>query len=355
MKKLMAIILSLMLVSCAALAENALLEGTVVCVESVSITAPATGNILSASVTAGDYVQAGDTLFTLETTKVYAQQSGTVYLFGEEGDSAEMIADRYGAIAYLEAEWQYYISASTKNAYDTVGTVVHPGEMVYLRNYSDGRRTGIGLITAVSGTSYTVEVTSGTFVESESISIYRDADYNAESRIGRAALCRLDPYTYTGEGCIVKYYVNSGDAVQKGDVLFETLNCLYHGAAVSNAVSSTGNGVIASVNASVGGEVTEGAAIAVLYPDSGMRVEAYAMESDLMYISEGAAVQVELTNLGNGETVLSGVVEKISLLATESEETTEATYAVTVKLEDTQLLRYGMNVTVISEDMEEGN
>ena len=53
------------------------------------------------------------------TTNVYAPQGGTVSgVFALEGDGAEAIGQRYGAVLYIEPTNRYIVAASTEKAYN---------------------------------------------------------------------------------------------------------------------------------------------------------------------------------------------------------------------------------------------
>ena len=123
-------------IACALLAQGALAEtisftGTVTAKSTSEIYAPIGGTVESVHAVAGQQVRAGDVLATLATTKVYAPEDGVITgLFAQAGDSAEAVAQRYGAVLYIEGESVYTISASTENAYNTTANkFVHVGEL----------------------------------------------------------------------------------------------------------------------------------------------------------------------------------------------------------------------------------
>ena len=165
-KALTALLIAALLLAPVALAETITLNGTVTASETHEIYAPIGGTVARVAVESGERVSAGDVLVSLSTTKVYADESGTVTgVFGQPGDSADTISGRYGAVMYIEGESVYTIDASTENAYNSTDTkFVHVGESVYLSCYSDGKHTGTGVITAIQGTDYTVKVLSGEFL-----------------------------------------------------------------------------------------------------------------------------------------------------------------------------------------------
>lgn len=347
--------LAMCCLSAPALAQSAAVEGTVVNVRPETIAAKVTGTVEEVLVAAGDRVQAGDVLMTLDTQKVYALESGTVRLFGETGDSAESVATRYGAVAFVEPDVQYTVSASTKNAYDAeANRLIHPGEKVYLRSVENTKKTGQGQVTTVSGTSYTVEVTTGAFDTDESVYVYRQSDLAAASRIGRGTVAHADPVAYTGTGVIAAFPVASGAHVKKGDVLFETVEAAFEGSSENlAAVVAEEDGVISSVAVGGGASVTSGGAAAEFYPDSALRIEALVSETDLAGFPVGARVRAEFPYLANGEYTVDGTVERVAALGGENADeadSEESWFTVTVLPDSTEGLFYGMHAVVSAAD-----
>ena len=127
--------LLLALTLCAACALAATANATVVAPETVKLTAPFAGTLKAFDLTAGDAVAAGDTLFEIDTTPVYAAQSGTVAaVFAAAGDDAGGVASHYSALAYVEPVHPLYIAASNRDAYDDDDNrYLHAGETLYLK------------------------------------------------------------------------------------------------------------------------------------------------------------------------------------------------------------------------------
>lgn len=351
MKKLIAILLLMTIMVCGAagaFAEELELNGTVSATQTVTLTAPAAGKVEMCSVTSGDHVEAGTALISLQTTKVYAEQDGTVRIFGQAGDSVTALTTRYGGVAYVEPAQRYTIAGSTNSAYGTDDTkLIHAGEKVYLRGANNYNLKGTGTVTIVSGNSYTVEVDGNTFTSNVSVNIYRDSAYAATSLIGNGKVSQASAVVYSGTGYLVRLHVQSGQQVSAGDLLYETLEGSFAPGSVNmNMVSADQAGVIASVSTGKGKTVAADEAVIELYPDAGMRIVVSVPESDLTRIEPGMMVQYLLPGEEDAADAYTGTVEKISLLPDE-DATYGTTYSVSIIPEAVDLLRYGLTVTVL--------
>lgn len=328
-------------------AETISLSGTVSAKDTYQVYAPAGGTVESVSALAGQTVQPGDVLMTLRTTKVYATEDGTVTgVFAQPGDDAEAVAERYGAVLYMESDSRYTISASTANAYDAAeNKYVHVGEKVYLTSRADSDHVGEGFIQAVSGTSFTVEVTAGNLELSETCNIYRDAEKEASSRIGRGKISRMDPIAVTGTGSVVSVAVQDGDQVTRGQLLFETLTGACDGLSISGAdICAEVAGIVGAVNAEEGGALEKDSLAAVIYPAGSMQIIAQVSETDLRSISVGDRVEIELNwNAGQAQTS-EGVVSMISFLADTTDD--EAVYDVYIDFTPDDDTRLGMSALI---------
>lgn len=346
MKRIFAGLLAALLCLSIAAAEGVELTAEVTATQTLTLSAPAAGKVERCPVMAGDHVEAGDELMALQTQKVYAAQDGTVRIFGQPGDSADALVTRYGGVCYLEPIPRFTIAGSTKNAYDNDDAkLVHPGEKVYLRSSSNAKLTGTGVVTAVSGASFTVEVDGAPLESGTTAYIYRAEDFAYSSRIGSGKVSQVTAAAVTGTGYLVRWHVEDGQQVRTGDLLFETLEGDFApGETDQDVITAPQAGVIAAVNTNAGRTVAAQDALLDFYPDDGLRVVASAPQADLADIVPGMTVQI-LLDAGDAEQILEGTVEKISLLAQEESEY-ESTYAVYVLPQDPQALRFGMSVTV---------
>lgn len=347
-----------LLLSPAALADSITFTGTVAASETHEVYAPIGGKVLTVSGDVGDRVSADTVLVALSTAKVYAEEDGAVTgVFGQPGDSAETVSNLYGSVVSIEGESVYSIAASTTNAYNTTATkFVHVGEDVYLSCYSDGSHTGTGVITAIEGTDYTVRVTSGEFLVGETVNVYRGDAAVSTKRIGRGTLNRTSPTAVTGNGSIVSIAVKPGDAVHRGDLLFETLDGTFDGLYMSGSEITAGiDGTVCQLNAQQGGTVQKDEVVAVLYPEGAMRIEASVEEANLTSIRVGDPVSIELIWNQDEEVTYPGTITGISAIADSSEsqgaETESAvTYTVYIDFTPDENTRYGMSAVVTTQD-----
>ena len=352
MKKLIALLLiGIMLLTVpGAMAASTSLNGTVVNVGEETVLSPRGGTVDDVFVQPGAKIQAGQTLAALKTKKVYAQTDGTVRLFGEVGDTAEMVSAQFGAVAYIEPLTQYTVTASTKTADTSDGNkFVHPGSTVYLRAVENMSHTGVGTVTNVSGGSFTVVLSSGLFDKDDTANVYRDSNFLPATRLGKGSVSLVDPEPYTGEGIITAFAVENGAWVQKGDVLFETLEGDFDGTAENlTEIVCPVQGTVVSLSVSKGASVTAGSAVATVYPDDAMRIQAPVSESDLVNFHQGDAVSAEFFYLNNGALTVYGTIESISLIGETSgdTDTEEASYTVTIKPISTAGLYYGAHAII---------
>ena len=360
-KRVFASLIAVLLLAPCALADSITFTGTVAASGTCEVYAPIGGAVEAVNVEAGQKVAAGDVLVKLSTTKVYAEESGTVTaVFGQPGDSADTVAQKYGAVMYIEGESVYSVDASTDNAYNSTATkFVHVGEAVFLSCYSDGNHTGSGVITAVQGTGYTVQVTSGEFLIGETVNVYRGDSAVSTQRIGRGTLNRTNPTAVTGSGSIVAFAVSAGDAVQRGDLLFETLDGAFSGLYMSGSEIAAGvGGTVSQINAQQGGALQKDGVVAVIYPEGAMRVEAQISETSLASVAVGDPVSVELVwNQDEGVTY-PGTISMISAIADNAASEganadSAATYTVYIDFTPDENTRYGMNAVVTTLDAED--
>jgi multidrug efflux pump subunit AcrA (membrane-fusion protein) len=353
MKKVLATVLA----ACVLLPGLALagvsFEGTVVSKDTSAVMAPFGGVVSAVMAQAGDMVQAGDVLAEVTTQKVYAETAGEVTgVFGQTGDYAENVAERYGAVLYITPERKYTITADTSKGYDTSDNLyVHLGEAVYLRSITANNNEGTGIISAVSGEEFTVETTSGEFWIGETVSVYRDPDYAETTRIGRGTIGRAAEVAVTGSGSIVRMAVKDGDIVTRGQLLYETVSGeLDSLVADGNQIKSTVSGIVESINLTVGASVSKGALVVTICPADQMQVLVEINEYDLADVKVGDTVSLSFNYDDLGTNSVTGTVAMISDISY-STDASDVTYDVYVDFQPNADIRLGM--TAMMETMDE--
>ena len=335
-------------------------QGTVISGKTLSVSAPFGGLIDEIGLRKGDSVHVGDVVAVIKTTSVYAEMDGIVSgIFAKEGDQTEDITERYGGVMYLEPINKYVVSATTEKAYISSDTkYVHIGEKVYLSCTKDGTHVGTAVVTKVSdvdesgNTPYTLEVTGGEFYMGETVGIYRDSAHSNNSRIGRGTIQQNAAVAVKGSGSVLKLHVQVGDRVERGEVLFETVEGVLDGLyAVDNTIYSPMDGIVASVEAAQGSAVEKGGRIITVYPQDAMQIEMLVSELDLNEIHEGDKVLIEFEWDMDGTQQMEGVVSAISRVGEEkTERTADSEYLAYVDFTPDETVRLGMSVNVYTMD-----
>ena len=320
------------------------MTGKVVAGECISLTAQYGGRLLDYTVRTGDIIQSGQTVFSIETTKVYAPCDGIIGgVRVQPGDEASFMLQQYGALMYLEPDSLLKIDTNTSAANDD-NKWIHVGETVYLRSVSANGRTGAGYVTRVDGKSFSVEITDGNLRVAEQTSVYRTNSYAYDSRIGTGKTVRINPVAITGEGSVLTVLVTEGQEVKRGDVLAELVEGVLTGYTVNdeeNEIYSAA--ILCDIAVRPGQQVSAGQVLATLHPLDRLQVEADLNELDLERIQVGDAVQVELLGL-KASAPLDGAVIAISALS--HTETSDAEYKLYVTFPVNDAIREGMSVTV---------
>lgn len=335
-----------------------MLQGTVVSGNAMAVTAPVGATVDEVLVRVGDTVSEGDLLFTMDTTKVYAQSDGMVAgVRAQPGDDVATVQERYTGLMYIEPSSKYTISTSTSNAYDSSeNNYIHVGETVYLRSNTTRKRTGIGFVTLVDSSSYNVEITAGNLELDEYVDIYRDPEYVYATKIGTGKIARgTDVAVTETEGTVYKVHVAQGDQVKRGDLLMEIVTGSFSAQDIpSLEVAADYDGVIATVDASAGDAVTEKQVLATVYPAEDMQIAVDVTESNLVQIAVGDRVRIEMENIVNS-TDLWATVASISGLSNEAEEEDddEASYTAYLDFDAADWIREGMSVNAYFNDTDQ--
>lgn len=346
MKKICtALLLALTLIPAMAMADAYSISGQIKAGQTMTVLAPYSGVVDDFTAEEGDALAAGDALFSIRSTPVYAQYDGVVTgVFAQPGDNAASVQERYGALCYTERDFVYAADCTTTGS-DSANEnkIVHVGETVYIRSSNNNKRTGVAVVTGVSGKSYTLDVISEQDMRlSEPIKVFRSESRTNASCIGTGHLERIDPSPVTAEGYVLAVHVQNGQQISRGDLLFEIVPDALEGMkGGSSVVSMPADGVLLSIAAASGTQIAKDEPMATYCPQSAMRLVCEVGEDDLPSFAVGDVLQVTLDAYPNEE--IKGTIVKIASVGTEQGANDD--FNVTIELEDTSLVRIGMNAT----------
>ena len=347
MKKLLALVACLMLLTASAMADEdltgyAIANGTVTAVRFVDVTAPYSGTLTTFDLAAGDRVSAGDTLFSMMLSTVYAPEAGTVTLFAGQDDDATGALAHYGALASLETGIQTQLTASTVNAYNArENHILYVGETLYFRSSGSGREEGYGRVIRVDGSGYVVDILEGSFDIGESFNLYRNDRYDSRDNVGRGTVTRRAPVSLVGTGRVWELLVSDGDHVAANAPVM-TLMSPDADPGASPLVIAPQDAVIASVAVAPGQQVWKGQVLARLYLTDALEVVAEVDEIDLHDLRVGDRLPITLDT--DEAAVLYGTVTEISALGVTRQNA--AYYTVHVSLQDTTRALLGGSASV---------
>lgn len=348
MKKLLCLLLGLVMLIGHAYAAGEF-DGIVICDASVSVYAPFGGVISHIALREGTLLHVGDEIARVNTTKVLASEDGTVRgVFAEAGDSAE------STVLYLAPVSKYTIQCSIDKAYDSVAAkYVTIGETVYIKCAKDGSHKAVGTITAVDGPSYTVQTTAGELYMEETVNLYRTPDYQTTQRIGSGQVSRTGARAVSGSGSVLKLHVKDGETVERGQVLFETVEGDIDAmTAVSENILSTVDGVIAQLRVNIGQRVAKGDVVLTAYRWQDYQVRFTIPEESLSAVDIGDEADIYFD--WNEESVpYRGTVSDISYVNDADSFAGDTTYSGYLRFAADETVRLGMNVTVILKPEEE--
>jgi len=307
-------------------------SGKVVARETQVIKSPYGGNLENLYVQSGDLITKNANIAFLSSEKVYATLNGTVSgVFAHEGDFSETVINRYGAVLYIEPSNQYILNCSTEKSYSfSENKYVHIGEIVYLTCTTDGSHCGKGFVAALDESDpkkFIIEITEGAFYMNEKVGVFRAADYKSTSKIGQGTVERVTPIPINADGSISKIHVKSGDSIQRGQILFETVGGkLDYLMPIDSMVRSEVSGIIESVNNQKGVWIDKGEPIVTLYPLESIKLEISISELDLTEIAVGDEVSIEFIWHPNGGKRAMGKISSISYVCHNKEEQSGSAY-----------------------------
>lgn len=311
-KRWIALLAALLLTPALALAQEEF-EGNVVAGDTVAVTAPFGGTIRTVDLQEGSLLNVGDAVAIVDTTRVYAPVDGTVNgIFCQAGDALSGTT-----VLYLAPVSKYTLSCSIDKAYTSIDNrFVHIGEKVYIKCSADGTHKAEGIITAVSGAKYTVQTTAGELYMEETVYIYRSDAYTYATRIGSGTVGRTDALAVTGTGSLLALHVQDGDSVERGQLLFETVEGSLDALSTQgDTILSDTQGVVAAVNVAAGQTVSKGDVLLTVYPPQSEQI-AFTIDEDLLgAIAVGDPVKIVFNWNEDSGTAAQGTVTAISYVS----------------------------------------
>jgi len=342
MKTKLSVFTALLLIlslSCAA-ALGATANASIVAPETMKVTAPFSGTLRPFDLTMGDSVNGGDVLFEIDTIPVYAKQSGTVAaVLASEGDDADGVIARHGALAVIEPELALYIDADTHYAYDDEDNrYLHAGETLYLKCSNE---KGEGRVTSVNGKDYIVEILDGSFDVDDTVRCFRESAMPSDSETGRGKVKRYADANVLSSGRVAKVHVQPGDNVAVGDLLFEMIDAISEKDA-SPVITAPVSGAVTLMQAASGAQVYRGMLLCEIADLSALELSAEVDELDLSAIRVGDVLTYTLD--AYGEKTFTGTVTEIRPIGTPRQNATYFDVRITAPQDVTVLP--GMNATV---------
>ena len=146
----------------------------------------------------------------------------------------------------------------------------------------------------------------------------------------------------------MKLYVSDGDEVERGQLLFETVEGDLDAAnAGDNVLYSTAAGVIAEVKATAGQKVNQGDVLLTVYPAGSYIICFTVPEDSLSTVKAGDSVKITFNWNEDEASETHGTVTEISYVSDEATQTsTSTTYSGYAAFEADESVRIGMNVVV---------
>ena len=330
-KALLAGVLAVLMLTSTALAE--VYEGTVVAASSVSVKAGAGGVLSALSAEAGEFVEEGDVIGSVRTTRVFAAQDGTVArIETHEGEEAD------GTVLEIYPVEKYQIYCTVNKAYQSAdSTLVHSGEQVYIKCTANGTHRGVGLITQIDGDEFRVLAIGGELYVGETVYLYRDEEFSSKQRVGIGTVVTNDTEVYEADGKIVRMHVEEGEFVERGELLYEIAD------GDGSEILAPESGIISEMTAAKGEKVEAEQTILTLVPMDRLRIEIRVDETAAAQLRQGEEVQIVYT-ADPLERTAAGVIEEIFRISE------DGMFSVRIIPETTEGLKLGLTASVRTQE-----
>ena len=290
------------------LTAYAIANGSVQAARFKDVTAPCSGTLLPFDWSVGDTVDKDAILFQMMTARVTAPEDGTVRgLFVGAGESADAAMSTYGAVAALEPARLDRMHASYRTAPNEEDCRhVHVGQPLWFRY---GGEYGTGVVVAVSGESYEVEILTGKYDIDDNITLYKADTYDYHDRVGEGIVYKRDDVSIRASGTVSEVLAFPGDSVKKGDTLM-TLLSADADIGMTPGIRAEAPGVLSAVAVVSGQQVWKGQLLARISRTDALEIAADVDEMDLNGLKVGDKLPVTLDT--NEAKILTGTVTEIS-------------------------------------------
>lgn len=304
LKKMLAGWLAAALIAAPALAEA--YQGISIARNTIAICAAASGVVEKVNMLAGACVTEGECLAEVRSERIYASQDGYIArIHGHAGDEMD------GSVLEISPVSRYTIYCTAAEGYNSVqGRLLHAGETLYMRCTSNGTHQGFGRVYSIDGESYMLEALGGEFYVGETVYLYRDADYRYSQLVGTGTVVSHDPEIYSSSGRIISMYVEEGEYVERGELLYEVI------AGEDQKTLASADGIITDCNVQAGDSVEQGQVIGHLALTTDICVAIQADETAAAQISPGDSAALIYAD-DDQERLIPGEVIEISRVAGE--------------------------------------
>ena len=291
----------------AALAGPGVCDGTVTATGEVAVYATNDAVVDSIGVLTGQTVAQGDALLALRTEKVFAAEDGTVasveFASGECAD---------GTVVSIAPLSRYTIYCSVEDAYEEPDNLLlHMGQTLYAKCKTDGTHRAVARVCAIDGEYFTLEALGGELYVGEVVYLYESDSFKSSARVGIGTVVSSAASEYAACGCLTALYVEEGDTVERGQLLFEYLPGSGIAPGQTPALTSDADGIVTAIYAAEGQALVNASPALVIAPIDGLRVSVLLDEADAACVREGDTVGL-LLPWQEYEDAFSGTVESVS-------------------------------------------
>jgi len=186
------------------------------------------------------------------------------------------------------------------------------------------------------------------FSNLEKVYLYRTPEYKSAQRIGSGTVNRTGALAVKGTGSILKMHVKDGETVERGQLLFETVEGDIDALVMlDDTIRSTLNGVVAEMKVSAGQKVSKGDVLLTAYRTEDYQVRFSIPEEELSNVNVGDSASLYFSWNEDKSEPFAGTVTEVSYVSEETDG--EVAYSGYIAFAADDTVRLGMNVSVVVE------